>query len=313
MQPKLPLVSIVIPTYNQPQYILRAVESALHQDYENLEVIVSDDSSNDESEQILKAYISENKIRYYHNNPRLGRVKNYRTGLYNLAQGEWTLNLDGDDYLTDMQFISSAIHEMLQTNETIAFIQAGGSILDENGKLLEKRMPNCEGKSRVLSGEIYLNEFAKKRRFLHLTSLYNTKIAREIDFYRFDNLSSDLEAFMRLALMGNVLLLNKDVGVWFQHSNNTSTNSSSDAIIENTKWTDSVAKFAIQNKKMSSLKANWWKEMVKQQELTGLFMKDIKRANSKKTKLKLAGKVLRNHPKTFFFPVFLKKFLFDLI
>lgn len=75
--------TIMIPTYNQPQYIMQCVESAMAQDYSNLEIVISDDSTNDETEKIIKEkYIQDPRIKYFHNIVRLGRVGNYHHTLY---------------------------------------------------------------------------------------------------------------------------------------------------------------------------------------------------------------------------------------
>ena len=79
---KLPLISVMIPTYNQPQYIAQAVESALAQDYEKLEIVVSDDSTNDATEKLLQPYLADKRFSYFRNPAQLGRVANYRKLLF---------------------------------------------------------------------------------------------------------------------------------------------------------------------------------------------------------------------------------------
>ena len=87
------LVSVVIPTYNYGQYVCDAVRSALGQTYRNLEVIVVDDGSTDETRQRLEPY--GERIRYiYQNNRGLSAARN--AGI-NAAAGEWIALLDSDD------------------------------------------------------------------------------------------------------------------------------------------------------------------------------------------------------------------------
>ena len=62
-----PLVSIVITNYNREKTIATAIESALVQDYPNLEIIISDNCSTDDSVNIIKKYIDDPRIRFFQN------------------------------------------------------------------------------------------------------------------------------------------------------------------------------------------------------------------------------------------------------
>src|SRR5574340_595951 len=72
-----PLVSIMIPTYGQEEVILKAVDSALAQDYPNLEIIVADDASPDCTSQLV-ATRKDPRLHYHRNPTNIGRVANYR-------------------------------------------------------------------------------------------------------------------------------------------------------------------------------------------------------------------------------------------
>ena len=87
------LVSVVIPSFNYGRFVGDAVESALGQTYPDLEVIVVDDGSTDDTQRVLKRFGS--RIRYvYQNNRGLSAARN--TGV-RLANGEWIALLDADD------------------------------------------------------------------------------------------------------------------------------------------------------------------------------------------------------------------------
>lgn len=301
-----PLVSIVIPTYCQTEYIVRAVESALMQDYNNIEIIVSDDSPNSETEAILKPFIENSSITYFHNQPRLGRVENYRTCLYKYAKGEWLVNLDGDDYYIDRQFISSAINS-INGDKSIVFTIANGTVKEPNGLETTKKIPGTASPFKKVSGKTYFKNFATGRGFFHLTILYNVEKAQNIDFYRKDILSTDIESILRLALIGNVILLDRNVGVWFLHNNNTSSNASLKEFIKNTGWIDSVVEFGIKYNKINYFYGKFWNYIVKQLEISGFFIRKLKSEASFGKKIQLLGFVLFNFPITFFFPVFIKK------
>jgi len=102
-------VSIQIPTYNQQQYISQAIDSVLMQDYPDLEVIVADDCSTDETEAIVRKY-KDIRVKYFKNEKNIGRVANYRKSLYDYCTGDWVVNLDGDDYFTSPTFISRGMN-----------------------------------------------------------------------------------------------------------------------------------------------------------------------------------------------------------
>lgn len=66
----VPLVSILIPTYNRPHYFKIALESALAQTYSNIEIIVGDDSTNNETEKLIyRDYLHKHKHITYIRNP----------------------------------------------------------------------------------------------------------------------------------------------------------------------------------------------------------------------------------------------------
>jgi glycosyltransferase involved in cell wall biosynthesis len=88
-----PLVSVVIPTYNYSQYIVDAVEAALAQTYSNLEVIVVDDGSTDDTQEKLRPYFGRIKYVFQRNQ---GAAAARNTGIQH-ASGEWIAFLDADD------------------------------------------------------------------------------------------------------------------------------------------------------------------------------------------------------------------------
>lgn len=89
-----PLVSVVIPTYNRAGLIDRSLESAFAQTYDNLEVIVVDDGSTDNTEEVLPSTWGD-RIRYHRQeNQGAGAARNTGIGL---AQGEFVAFLDSDD------------------------------------------------------------------------------------------------------------------------------------------------------------------------------------------------------------------------
>jgi glycosyltransferase involved in cell wall biosynthesis len=89
------LVSIIIPCYNASKWIAEAIDSCLHQTYSNIEIIVIDDGSKDDSLEIIKSY--SNNIIWRHI-PHTG-ANHARNISLSICKGEYVQFLDADDYI----------------------------------------------------------------------------------------------------------------------------------------------------------------------------------------------------------------------
>ncbi|KAA6320476.1 putative glycosyltransferase EpsE, partial [termite gut metagenome] len=98
-----PLVSIVVITYNSSKYVLETLESAKVQTYQNIELIVSDDCSTDDTVDVCQNWLDENKERFVRTEllivlKNTGVSANCNRG-YKVAKGEWIKGVAGDDML----------------------------------------------------------------------------------------------------------------------------------------------------------------------------------------------------------------------
>lgn len=90
------LVSIACRIYNAEGNIAKTIESILNQTYENWELVIVDDNSQDHSQQIIKSY-TDKRIKYYRNDSNIGIISNLNKVL-SLCKGDYISILDGDDY-----------------------------------------------------------------------------------------------------------------------------------------------------------------------------------------------------------------------
>ena len=88
-----PLISILIPTYNNGKYISQAIESVYAQNYDNMEIIVVDDGSTDNTKEVLKQY---KDIKYFYVEHK--GIPFVRNLALEKSQGEYIAFLDSDDY-----------------------------------------------------------------------------------------------------------------------------------------------------------------------------------------------------------------------
>jgi glycosyltransferase involved in cell wall biosynthesis len=218
-----PLVTISIPTYNQEKYIARAIQSALQQNYSNLEINVCDDCSTDNTFKVAQSFTHDARVRLYRNDENMGRVRNYRKLLYEKANGAWVLNLDGDDYLTDPGFISRAIEYINQCrNERVVLYHANFFDLDElKPKEIVKKLTEM---IFLIEGKTHIFKRFRVNYFYHLSALYNRQVARDCGFYSFDALSSDSYSLLKISAMGRVIVDAGKVGIWFVNEKSESRN-----------------------------------------------------------------------------------------
>lgn len=209
-----PIVTIMIPTYNQAAFIREAIDSALAQTYPNLEVIVGDDASTDATPEIV-AKINDPRLKYVRNSCNLGRVANYRNLLYDHATGDYVINLDGDDYYTDPNFVSEAV-KLIGCNQDVMMVVARVTTKAPNNEYVSD-IPVHEN----ATGIQILGRLPDRKYFvMHMAVLYARKPALEVCFYRSSAISSDWESLYRLSLRGIVQYLDRKVGVWRIHGMN---------------------------------------------------------------------------------------------
>lgn len=212
-------VTIIIPTYNQAHIISQAIQSAVDQDYKDLEVIVADDCSTDQTEQVVNKFLKNPKVKYCRTPQNLGRVGNYHYSLYDLATGDYFCVLDGDDYFTDKSFISKAVR-IFEKDEAVKLVFAKVKVYFEEDRStfpleMKKR------KTQIISGK---EVFLKFDKFFvpHLATVVKRSAAIESGYYLLDIISSDWESLLRLLPKIKVGFLDEFVGVWRKHETNAS-------------------------------------------------------------------------------------------
>lgn len=94
----LPLISVILPVYNRSKYLEQSIESVLKQTYQNFELIIADDNSEETTRDFLRGYRSNSKIKIVFNSKNLGLFPNLNKAI-EPCKGEYILLLCSDDYL----------------------------------------------------------------------------------------------------------------------------------------------------------------------------------------------------------------------
>ncbi|PMB20499.1 glycosyl transferase [Fischerella thermalis CCMEE 5205] len=150
-QSQTPLVSIITPTYNRPDYLKQALKSAISQTYQNIEIIVSDNCSPENPQAIVESF-NDPRIRFSRNETNLGMLPN-TIKAFKMARGKYVAALLDDD-LWEEDFLAKLVPPLeANPNLVLAFcdhyvINADGTIdyeLTEHCSQLFKRAELSEG------------------------------------------------------------------------------------------------------------------------------------------------------------------------
>ncbi|MCS3507917.1 glycosyltransferase family 2 protein [Achromobacter sp. JUb104] len=159
-----PLVSIVMPAFNAQRFIAEAIRSVLAQTYSNWELLVVDDSSTDDTAQIVKAFQQgEDRIRYRRSASNMG-VVNSRNLALDTARGEYVAFLDADD-----------VWETFKLDRQVAFMEETGVAISYGDYV------RMDGDGREL-GKVLAPEVVRYERLLRSNFIGNlTGIFRRVD------------------------------------------------------------------------------------------------------------------------------------
>ncbi|UWZ86134.1 glycosyltransferase family 2 protein [Occallatibacter riparius] len=160
----MPDISVCIPVYNRRDFILNAVQSALNQEVDGLEVVIVDNRSDDGTWELLQA-ISDPRVRVYQNETNVGMINNF-TRSCNLAEGEFLLMLCSDDRLCP-GFLKHGIN-LMRTTPSAALLSSVGRFVDPNG--------NCTGLNVSTIPPGLYDGISAKRAFFEFTGRYKSSI-----------------------------------------------------------------------------------------------------------------------------------------
>jgi glycosyltransferase involved in cell wall biosynthesis len=178
-----PLVSIVLPTYNCERYLAASIESCLQQSYQNIELIVVDGGSKDNTLKIVSSF-SDPRIKVYHQPANTGRLPGALNIGFSHAAGELFTWTQGDDY-----FKTDAIEAMVSyliKNPEVGLVYTGIWFIDEEDRII--------GETKLLPPEYLMTTNPVQHCFL-----YRREVAEQTGEYDFKYLMvEDAEYWMRI-------------------------------------------------------------------------------------------------------------------
>lgn len=185
-----PLVSILVTNYNNAAYIVESLDSAIHQTYQNIEIVVVDDQSTDDSVNVVNRYISqhpEKPIVLFVSPENKGCPASKRKSV-DLCHGDYFVFLDSDDAVTD-DAIEKLMEVMMEQEGKYSIVYSNLYECDE--RLIPVSRSFCSGP--IPDGQSNLNSKGGHVTFLTLCSKkcydetsgfnVNAGLAEDQDFY----------------------------------------------------------------------------------------------------------------------------------
>lgn len=127
-----PLVSVVIPTFNSARYLEKSLFSIVNQTYKNIEILIIDDTPNDDGTKVIIESFHDDRIKYIKPATRLGMVKSINYGV-EIAKGEYIARMDADDISHKRRFEIQI--EFLQRHPGIGVVGSAAYIINEQDKI----------------------------------------------------------------------------------------------------------------------------------------------------------------------------------
>ena len=204
-----PLVSICIPVYNAEKFIGETIKCVLDQTYQNFEIIITDNCSDDNTQNVVLSF-DDSRIKYYNNGNNLGAEANWNKSL-KLANGKYIKLLCADDII-----YPDCLTEQVNIFEdpeysNLSLVTTNKNVINQDGKIImQKKFP---GKKGYLNGLKALKKsiwFGTNIIGEPVAGLFKKDILEKSGYYRGNNLYLiDLDLWSRMLLFGDLYVIDK--------------------------------------------------------------------------------------------------------
>ncbi|QYS86073.1 glycosyltransferase [Flavobacterium oreochromis] len=197
-----PLVTIICLCYNHAQYVEKTLNSVIKQSYKNIELLIADDASDDNSVDVIRKWIEKYPdVFFIANKVNLGNTKTFNN-LFKQAKGEYIIDLAADDILS-LDCVEKQIKTFLNTTyENLGLVYGNLEMIDEKDNHLGYYYPINKYKKAINkppSGDIYLSLIGWKEKMCSVSSMIKTDILRSLGGYDETLAFEDLDIWVQMA------------------------------------------------------------------------------------------------------------------
>ncbi len=218
MSNNYPLVTVGVALYNHEKYIKECLESIVKQTYKNIELIVIDDGSSDNSYQIAKKYL---QAQTYNKNFKIftrqnkGMCKTLNE-IAKMANGKYISFVGSDDFWHQDKIKLQV--DYLESHPKITLVHSNSIHIDEKGKKIKK----TNFSNMINSGNVYRAMIFSKGGINTPSHLYRTSIYKEIGYYDESFKFEDTDFWLRLTKNHLVGFIDKELTYYRIHGKNLS-------------------------------------------------------------------------------------------
>jgi hypothetical protein len=215
-------VSVFIPCYKYAHFLRDCVQSVLRQDGVDVRVLILDDCSPDDTPEVARRLMAEDRrVEYHRNRTNRGHIATYNIGI-EWAAGDYCLLLSADDMLTPHALARAA--RVMDGHPDVS-LTYGGEIRTAEPRF-DAVSARAHADSRVIAGREFWELSCREAKNLvpTPTAVVRTSVQKRVGGYRHDlPHSGDLEMWLRLAANGSVGIVDAVQGLYRTHGRNMST------------------------------------------------------------------------------------------
>lgn len=196
------MVSVGIPTYNNPVGLVKSVNSLINQDYSNLQIIISDNNSTNYNilEMLAELLQNHKQIKVVQQTTNIGVIKNFKFVL-NQAEGEYFMWAADDDFWSP-NYISSCLNVFSSNPDCVSVFSHFEVLNLKTNEITQKNTPtSCSSSSQFI--RVFTRLFEMIPNMIY--GLHKTEIIRKISIETFDWF--DVLVTIQLAYHGKILII----------------------------------------------------------------------------------------------------------
>ncbi len=211
-------IDILIPTYNRKFLLEKAIKSILQQSYKHINIIISDNNSDDWTCKYIKKYVDNKNIFYFKNTQNIGSLHNCRKLIYEYSKSDYVLFLSDDDELYDKKYIEKCVN-IIQKNKQVVIVMSNTMLFydDLNLRFYEKK----KLKNITKWKDFFLQYGSGDYSISWCSALFNKKIALQNNCYNGKVFYADSDCFFRLMMFWNIAFIDTIGAIYRLHSKNS--------------------------------------------------------------------------------------------